>query len=143
MNKVCKKCNIGQPINNFGPHKGTKDGHATHCRPCDSARHTDYRKKYPERHKAAWVRRGIERHGITQEKYDHLFNSHDGKCWICNGDSNGNRRLSIDHDHSCCKEEYSCGNCVRGLLCMSCNIMIGNLENGQVTLNNIENYLRS
>lgn len=142
MNKVCKRCNTDQSIDNFGPHKKTKDRRSTHCRPCDSKRQVEYQKKHPEKYKTSWIKRGIERHGITEEKYEELLNSNNSKCWLCNGESNGNKRLAIDHDHSCCEKAYSCGKCIRGLLCMSCNTMVGSIEKGQVTLSNIESYLR-
>jgi hypothetical protein len=37
-------------------------------------------------------------------------------------------KLHIDHDHSCCNRQGSCGNCVRGALCASHNLYLGHLE---------------
>jgi hypothetical protein len=38
-------------------------------------------------------------------------------------------RLAVDHDHTCCPGQLtSCGRCVRGLLCASCNLSLGALE---------------
>jgi hypothetical protein len=31
----------------------------------------------------------------------------------------------VDHDHICCPGNYSCGECLRGLLCNDCNMGIG------------------
>jgi hypothetical protein len=37
-------------------------------------------------------------------------------------------RPCIDHDHTCCPGERSCGKCIRGVLCMQCNTNIGAYE---------------
>lgn len=42
--------------------------------------------------------------------------------------------LHVDHDHSCCdysfdtKHKVSCGKCVRGLLCRTCNLGLGYMQ---------------
>lgn len=36
--------------------------------------------------------------------------------------------MMIDHDHSCCPGEGSCGSCIRGVLCNTCNTLAGHFE---------------
>lgn len=55
-------------------------------------------------------------------------------CFICGALAH----LCIDHDHRCClsaprQSAFSCGECVRGLLCVSCNNFVGALEGAHVT----------
>lgn len=57
---------------------------------------------------------------LSPEEYEKLLSSQDGVCAICKK-SPKSRRLAVDHDHSCCPGKSTCGECVRGLLCISCN----------------------
>lgn len=36
----------------------------------------------------------------------------------------------VDHDHDCCTEKASCGECVRGILCARCNTIEGYVRMG-------------
>lgn len=65
----------------------------------------------------------LARKGISSDRHDDLMRLQDGRCAVC-------RRLfeatpHIDHDHSCCSGQSSCGKCVRGLLCETCNRGLG------------------
>lgn len=60
------------------------------------------------------------------------------KCPIC-GQSGGERH--VDHDHSCCQGSYSCGKCIRGLVCSECNQVIKWVERVQDVVPEVLEYL--
>ncbi len=119
-----------------------------HCRTCDTylpessfvKTFTDCAKcKNENQHKKT-----VKKHGITYERYLEIYNLQDGKCKICNNEEDTLKtRLSIDHDHSCCPGENSCGKCVRGLLCHRCNTGLGNFRDDLDFLKNAIAYLQS
>lgn len=87
--------------------------------------------------------------GVTAEQYDFMFRSQDGLCAICHkpesrtvGKTGTLRRLSVDHDHLCCKGLRSCGKCIRGLLCSSCNFAIGHLADDEARIMDALTYVR-
>lgn len=65
------------------------------------------------------------RHGITPEDYANMVLIQESLCAICRRQCPTGKRLAIDHDHSCCAGYASCGECIRGLLCVKCNSLVG------------------
>lgn len=63
---------------------------------------------------------------------------HDAECAICARVDD----LNIDHDHACCPGEQSCGKCVRGILCRSCNTALGYAKDSTETLEGMIAYLK-
>lgn len=144
--KTCPKCSIEQPLENF--HKGNG-----YCKPC--------KKEYDKAHKAEWNFRPYSRiirykshlknkYSLTMENLVAIYESQGGGCSICNTalphpeDENGDKWFtSIDHDHSCCPSDTSCGRCVRGLLCRDCNLMLGHAKDNTDTLKRAVEYLEN
>lgn len=72
-------------------------------------------------------------YGITAEFYAALLAVQGGVCAICQRARGVSKRLSVDHDHAQAildghDEDKGCPTCVRGLLCQSCNKMLGHLR---------------
>lgn len=49
--------------------------------------------------------------------------------------------LVVDHDHRCCPEGRSCGECIKGFLCNDCNAGIGFLKESVVNVQQAAEYL--
>lgn len=79
--------------------------------------------------RAAQQRRA--RYGITEEQYQEMLVSQEGKCAIC---SRVLQRPHVDHDHAT-------GH-VRGLLCDNCNRGIGHLQENTEVLAAAIKYLK-
>lgn len=51
-------------------------------------------------------------------------------------------KLVVDHDHACCPlARYSCGKCVRGLICGRCNMAAGQLGDDPDRARSLASYL--
>lgn len=84
------------------------------------------------------------RYRIRKSDYEAILERQGGVCAICGGAGRDGYRLDVDHDHSCCPGESSCGKCIRGLLCGSCNRALGMFgDDPNRMLNAIEYLSRS
>ncbi len=99
-----------------------------------------WRERHPEQAALNDRRTQLGLYGLTVDEYDHLFAEQGGRCAICGMTSE--RRLAVDHDHSCCPGQRSCGACVRGLLCFRCNSGLGNFGDDIEALASAMTYLR-
>ena len=55
--------------------------------------------------------------------------------------SHTKKRLSVDHDHSCCGQGRGCNKCVRMLLCSQCNMSLGAVKDNIKVLKSMIKYL--
>lgn len=102
-----------------------------------------YTEANPEKVKARLVKNWLRSlYGLTEHQYQELWDSQNGKCAVCNELETKGKRLHVDHDHSCCPGEETCGKCIRGLLCGKCNTGLGMFNDKEITLLNAVQYLR-
>jgi hypothetical protein len=119
-----------------------KSGYANLCKLCNYSRVKKHQKSNPEKIKKRLKIYNISKHGISESQYLGILNDQKESCAICQKHySLFKRGLYIDHDHSCCPTAYSCGKCVRGLLCASCNFFIGSSKENIDSLNRAIIYL--
>lgn len=86
------------------------------------------------------------KYALSLERYREMLAAQDGRCAICGVASPGDVRIDrfhVDHDHSCCPGDTSCGRCVRGLLCRACNTALGNFRDNPDVLLSAVAYLLS
>lgn len=64
--------------------------------------------------------------GITRAEWEWLHDSQGAVCALCRQEDQS--RLAVDHDHACCGKIRACKKCIRGMLCRTCNRMLGHAE---------------
>lgn len=90
---------------------------------------SEQHRRWRERGGAEWSQNyNLEyRYGITRGQWDEMFAAQGERCAICGSDE-PNGRWCTDHDHACCPDGPSCGNCIRGILCLKCNSGLGHFD---------------
>ena len=69
--------------------------------------------------------------GLTPERFARMLETQGYTCAMCRTPFKNDQRICIDHDHACCPPKLPsrcCGTCVRGLLCLTCNVALGYIE---------------
>ena len=105
---------------------------------CASAANMEARREYrrlhphrqtPEAKKKTARKSRITAYGLTQRQFDLLLEVQQFACAMCEDPFHVQQLIHVDHDHSCCPgKNRSCGRCVRGLLCHTCNVALGHIE---------------
>ena len=79
------------------------------------------------------ARRRKRAYGVTPEEFAAKLAEQGNACPICHRPFTDNRRPYVDHDRSCCPgNDATCGRCVRGLLCVSCNTLEGRASDERI-----------
>ena len=126
--KICISCFIPKDLSEFLEERNQ-------CRSC--------RNKYARESGLNWKRNLKTRYNISAEEYFQLLSDQGGVCAVCKKENVAGRRLDVDHDHSCCPGERSCGMCVRDLLCGGCNRGLGDFKDNVDLLRAAVEYLEN
>ncbi len=145
--KACSRCKNSVPVTEFHRESATKDGLQRWCKACcksyvaenrDASRRTGrrhyWRKKgNPELGGELLRREGPRKrwYGLTLAQRRRLLDE-TPTCPLC-GDPPSSRQFDIDHDHETGR--------IRGVLCNSCNLMLGLARNNPETLRRAALYL--
>jgi hypothetical protein len=138
--KTCTKCKREWPLSNFF-RDNRRNGYRSHCKPCcqEAFRNYTHRVGYNKiRYQAIkeserW-RHVAKKYGLSRQSYQDIFIAQGGRCAICRTDNPGMRPFVVDHDHA--------NGQVRGLLCASCNHVLGYAKDRPETLIAAANYLQ-
>ena len=137
--KTCTKCKRELPVDQCRDNrrackgcaaKDFKEYYASH-----KTETAEYNKKYRTEHKEERALYEVgRRYNITPGQYRVMTAN---GCEVCGSKEN----LHIDHDHRCCTGRYTCGQCLRGVLCRNHNVALGILHDSVDELMALVAYL--
>lgn len=121
---VCRKCKTSKAVSEFS--LGRKGKLHSVCKSCDSQRHRKNVMENPEYWRNANYKK---QYGVTLDQFRIMVSDQMGMCGnracstpiMVDGPQQGNKnKACLDHDHATGK--------IRGVLCPSCNIALGWME---------------
>lgn len=119
--QTCRVCGESKPLVDYS-FRNDSGKYRTECKPCRS------------------IREAAKRYNVTIEYIQELHTAQDGCCAICGTHESEiaheafiHSPLVIDHDHTT--------GAVRGLLCPSCNVILGHAKDNPQILLNAASYL--
>lgn len=125
----CRTCELDLPIENFYINSD-RNRPSTYCKECEKQQHRD---RTAESKREANLRAN---YGITQNGYEKILLSQNGKCAICERTDTGSSRVKyffVDHNHDT--------EVIRGLLCHTCNMGLGSFADSKELLRLAIKYL--
>lgn len=127
----CTKCHRILPISKF-TWRTDQQQRRRDCNECIATRMRSYTANPEVKHRM-WVQEILRKYGVTEEQYNSMLETQNGKCLFCGRVDSDRRswRLGVDHCHTCDK--------VRGLLCSRCNTWLSWVE--EVGIEKISSYL--
>ena len=148
--KSCTRCRELKCLGDFSKDKRNKDGLCIYCRACNSAivKAFNAKKVYgPEGKRTREFsdresnNRSKRMYGVSRDEIVRI-GQRDG-CAVCGVKDLPRDKWHLDHDHTCCSGQKTCGDCIRGVLCNKCNIGLGYFGDSPLLLEQAARYLAS
>lgn len=124
--KRCSRCKLDIPLAEFGSNRANEDGKHHYCKPCAADINNAWKRANKEKVAATnkRLKKGkayhVRKFGLTPEQYDDMVAAQMNLCFICGREEPNDRRLCVDHCHTC--------DANRALLCTKCNTTLGRIE---------------
>lgn len=149
MTVICNACLIPKSTDEFSKDARKKSGCQAYCKECAAAKIKKWRQLHKEHHRSvqkAWEALHPERHlknklGITLADKRSIFESQGRVCAACKSIEHRNPRNHGEHGW-CVDHNHSTGE-VRGVLCWTCNVVLGLAMESKERLLGLAQYLNT
>jgi len=135
--RTCRGCGVCannlEDLSDFIRNKSQLHGYDNHCKTCRNAQIRVWKATKGKGYQQCARLRAV--YGLTLEQYDTMLSTQGGSCSICKTvtPDHGSGRFVVDHCHTT--------GAVRGLLCNSCNVLLGGAKDNQSVLLEAVQYL--
>ncbi len=140
--KTCTGCKESKPLNEFHRDSRRPNGRMARCKRCKAKALRQWARATGHDKRRYWANRDSERerhlvkkYGVTFADYAEMLHRQRGKCAICSRPEPAGRMFDVDHDHAT--------GAVRGLLCTSCNRVLGHAFDSAERLRAAADYLEA
>jgi len=134
VGKICLLCETEKDESNFYKFFDRWAGKSylsARCKPC----HYQYKKTSPTAKRNRKAEKLQLRYGLTYEQWEKMREQENYKCMICGiSEDEMGKKLDVDHCHDSGK--------VRGVLCNTCNTMLGHARDNVRILEEAVQYLK-
>jgi len=133
--KVCGKCKQSLDLSNFGVDR-RYNKHRSYCKPCCSLNEKEYRKKYPEKIRASYIKQAYK---VSLDRaYELMAVKNCESCNVKLTKAKHNVRTKTDQVIDHCHDTGE----VRGVLCSGCNLGLGHFTDSVTKLENAIKYIK-
>lgn len=124
--KTCPRCTRTLPLSHFAINRTRSRGISSYCLDCHNL---VVRENVEKNHGSTRGKHLKERYGVTEQQVAAMIEEQGGMCAICQD----REAEHVDHDHETGE--------VRGILCFTCNVGLGNFRDRPDLLDRAVHYL--